>query len=66
MSSQICGSHEQVPFLPDDVVDDALQEAMESLELNPPTEFLDAISWDKPVQPGSGSMMKFAAPFPPL
>ena len=55
-----------MPFLPDDVVDDALQEAMESLELNPPTEFLDAISWDKPVQPGSGSMMKFAAPFPPL
>ena len=63
MGSQIDSSIEQMPLTY--TVDAAMQEAMENLELNPPPEFLDALSWDRPSQ-GSGSMMKFKAPFPPL
>ena len=42
-----------------------MQVAIDNIDLNPPPEFLDALSWDKP-SAGSGSVMKFSAPFPPL
>ena len=45
ISSHIADSVEHVPL--DDEVNDAIQEAMESLELNPPNDLLDAISWQR-------------------
>ena len=43
-----------------------LQGSLENLELNPPPELLDAISWDKPSEQSRGSVLKFAPTFPPL
>ena len=62
MSSQIGGSIEPQMYNQAEL----LQETMENLELNPPPEFLDAISWDKPSEQSRGSVMKFAPTFPPL
>ena len=47
---------------------DLMQAAMENLELNPPAEFLENLSWDKnTAAQSSGSAMKYAVPpFPPL
>ena len=39
-----------------------MQDAIENLDLNPPPEFLDALSWDRP-SVGSGSVMKFSDPY---
>lgn len=62
MGSQIDGSIEPQMFNQAEL----LQGSLENLELNPPPELLDAISWDKPSEQSRGSVLKFAPTFPPL
>lgn len=64
MSGQIVNSDEPAAIF-NNLGDDIMQDAIDNIDLNPPPEFLDALSWDKPSQ-GSGSVMKFSVPLPPL
>lgn len=68
MSSQIYEASIEPPPAYLGVEGDAMHEAIDSVELNPPNEFLDAITWDASLH-GSGSMMsKFAVvqPYPSI
>ena len=53
MSSQIGGSIEPQMFNQAEL----LQGSLENLELNPPPELLDAISWDKPSEQSRDSVI---------